>query len=363
MGQMMLWLFLIPVVIYFILLVYISRGFLIKQHYEAESNSGIYVSVVVACKNEEKNIASLLSDLTSQNYPGDKYDIIVVDDNSVDRTHAIASSFCEFGRVRVLKNKGSGKKSGLMTGMDESKAELILTTDADCRIKPGWIAAMASFFSRHNPDLIIGPVQIEGGEGFFQSFQKLEFLSLQGITAATARLERPVLCNGANLGFTKDIYSKYAGNLHNELASGDDIFLLQNIRFGKGKILWIGQKNAEIVTQPSGSISAFLRQRARWISKSGSYTDRFTQSVAVITLLANIAMALMTVGILFVPGIIVFSLSGLIIKSVPDLLILTVMASHYKKTNLLWWFLPSQVIYPFYVIAVSVYSLSRKNKW
>jgi poly-beta-1,6-N-acetyl-D-glucosamine synthase len=359
----MSWLLIIPPVLYFVLLIYISGGLRYNEVRKSVRNGSVKVSVVISCKNEEKNIASLLDDLAVQDYLPDLYEVIVVDDNSVDNTLAIVSSFCKTGRVRALRNSGSGKKTALRTGIMASDGYLILTTDADCRVGRHWVSAMESFFSANRPDLIIGPVHLSVKTGFFQKFQQLEFFSLQGITAATAGLGDPVMCNGANLSFTKEVYKRHSGDLHGGIASGDDIFLLQRIKAENGKISWLSDNDAVVTTGAAGSFRQFLNQRARWISKSGAYEDNFTQIVALIALIANIDLAFMLVAGLFIPDLLSVCTAGFFIKSVPDLLILSAITVRYKKTNLLWWFVPSQVIYPFYVITVSVYSLFRKNRW
>ncbi|MGD0582845.1 MAG: glycosyltransferase [Bacteroidales bacterium] len=359
----MLWLLIIPVIPYFLILAYIFRGHFRNKFLKGEVIDRVKVSVVIACLNEEEYLPSLLNDLAAQDYPADLFEVIFVDDHSVDNTGSVASSFCNRGRFRVLRNSGTGKKSALRTGIMASDGDLILTTDADCRVSCRWVSAVASFYSSNRPDLLIGPVHLSEERGLFHRFQQLEFFSLQGITAATAGLSDPVMCNGANLAFTRDIYEKHSGNLHDEIASGDDIFLLQSIKSENSKILWLGDRDAVVKTRAAGSFRQFLDQRARWVSKSGAYEDKFMRLLALITLIANIDFAFMLVGGIFIPGMLPVSVAGFIIKSIPDLMILCTVTSSYKKTNLLWWFIPSQVIYPFYVITVSVYSLFRKNRW
>jgi biofilm PGA synthesis N-glycosyltransferase PgaC len=362
-GKLMLWLLIIPLIPYFLFLIYIFRGLFLNKLLKRETKNDIKVSVVVACRDEEENLSFLLNDLIAQDYPSDLYEVIVVDDHSIDNTASIASSFYNNGTLKVLRNSGIGKKSAIRTGIIAAKGDFILTTDADCRLKKSWISSMASFYSENKPDLVIGPVYLIERTGFLPQFQALEFFSLQGVTAGSAGMGVPVMCNGANLAFPTEIYKKYSGKLHKEIASGDDLFLLHRIKADKGKILWNGNNDALVETKASISIKSFLRQRGRWISKSGSYEDRFTQILAIITLLANIDLAFLAAGSIVIPGMIDIYLAAFLIKSIPDFLIVSTMAGGYNKRNLLWWFIPSQVIYPFYVITVSVYSLFRRNKW
>jgi cellulose synthase/poly-beta-1,6-N-acetylglucosamine synthase-like glycosyltransferase len=359
----MFWLLIIPFIPYFFLLLYIFRGLLSSIQPKAESSSDLPVSIIIACKNEEESLPLLLHDLSAQNYPSGLFEVIVVDDESEDNTLSVADSFKGISGIKVLGSAGPGKKSAIRTGILAASGDLIITTDADCRLNHGWISSMASFYVRYKPDLIIGPVQFTEVSGFFHRFQELEFLSLQGITAGTAALGHPTMCNGANLAFNSGIYKRHSTGLHDDIPSGDDIFLMQRIHAEKGSILWIDDQDAIVETEPSSSMKQFLRQRARWLSKSGAYEDNFTIFLAVVTLAVNLDLSALLIFSIFLPHLFTVCLVAFILKSVADLLILTEITRRYKKRNLLWWFIPAQVIYPFYVITVSVYSLFRKNQW
>jgi len=359
----MVWLLIIPVLPYFLLLIYIYSGLFWKNTGKPDNSDDIKVSVIIACRDEEKNLSKLLNDLVSQDYSSEMYEVIVVDDHSIDNTGIIATSFYYNGTFRSIRNNGIGKKSALRTGIMDAKGDLILTTDADCKLSKGWIRSMVSFWKEENPDIIIGPVRLLDGSQFVPWFQELEFLSLQGVTAGTAGIGHPVMCNGANLAFTAETYKKYSGDLHLEIASGDDVFLLHRIKADKGRILCNDDKDSIVETKGAGSFISFLRQRARWVYKSGAYDDLFTKVLALITLTMNIGIVLLIGGAIYNPVFFPVLLAAIILKSIPDILILSRVTARYKKTNLLWWFIPSQVIYPFYVITVSVYSLFRRNKW
>jgi hypothetical protein len=209
--------------------------------------------------------------------------------------------------------------------------------------------------------MIICPVELQGGRGFFHRFQELEFLSLQGVTAGTAITEKPVMCNGANLAFTKQAYNLHSGDLHEEKVSGDDVFLLHSIKENKeNRILWLESADVLATTKTSETVSSFIHQRARWISKAGSYSDGYTVALAIVTFVTILLQTSLFVVGIFNPVFLLVFLAAFILKSIPDFLILQNTAMRYKKKNLLWFFLPGQFIYPFYVISVLVYFLLTK---
>ncbi len=348
----MVWLIILILIPYLYLLLKIYSGLLnIKPHKPSETPE-LFVSVIVACRNEEKSLPFLITDVMSQDYNPDHFELIVVDDNSIDGSYETAMGYNNSKNLIVLKNKGCGKKKAISTGVDASRGSLIVTTDADCRMGKEWLKTIVSFYTDNKPELIIGPVTLESRKGFFNRFQELEFLSLQGITAGTAAAGNPVMCNGANLAFRKEAYNRHAGNLHDELISGDDVFLLHSIKKESGKIVWLESEKAYVITRSATTLDSFLLQRARWISKAGSYRDMFTVVLAIVTLIIiSLQLTLLAAGIFDRLFLLVY-LAIYLLKSIPDFMILNNTASRYKKKYLMKWFFPAQLFYPFYVVGV-----------
>jgi len=349
----MIWIPLILILPYIILLIFYYRNLTKTELFSQTSNPSIPVSVIIACHNEEKNITFLLDCLSHQSYPSCLFEVIVVNDNSTDKTFEHASFFSGLQNLKILNNKGKGKKSAIRSGIAVSQGDLILTTDADCSMGENWISTIAAFYHKHDPDLIVCPVKLEKGSGFFKSFQEIEFLSLQGITAGSALSGKAIMCNGANLAFSRVIYKRHSENLHDEINSGDDIFLLHSIKGEKNsKILWLESMEASVTTKAAKSISSFLQQRKRWISKGTSYTDRNTIIAGVSTFAAVLLQLFYLFGSLINPILIYGFIFIFLLKSLPDYLIIRNTLKRYGKTALIKWFLPSQLIYPFYVIMV-----------
>jgi cellulose synthase/poly-beta-1,6-N-acetylglucosamine synthase-like glycosyltransferase len=360
----MQWLFLIILTPYIYLITKIYLSLIKIKPFHPKTDPEKFVSVVVACRDEEETLPLLLSDFPDQSCNPDLFEIIIVSDNSSDSTFEVASGFSRIRNMKVLKSAGSGKKKAIRTGVEASAGSYIIVTDADCRVGNNWLKTIASFEAEYQPEMIICPVQLLGGRGFFHRFQELEFLSLQGITAGTAAGQNPVMCNGACLAFQKETYLKYAGSLHDELASGDDVFLLHNIKSDRGKrIMWLESAEAKAVTPASDNLSSFIHQRARWISKAGAYSDRFTRLLAIVTFVTISVQLLLFVGGLFNSGLLLVFAVYFVLKSVPDFLVLSNTAARYGKKNLMRWFLPSQLIYPIYVLVIIPWSIVNRAKW
>src|SRR5688500_8028883 len=162
------------------------------------------ISIVIAARNEEANIAHLLGSLEQQVYPRELFEVIVVDDHSTDTTAHIVK---QFPRVKLISlkddNINSYKKKAIETGIGTATGSLIVTTDADCSCKPGWLNTIVGFYEEKKPVLIVAPVVIECNDSVLQIFQALDFMVLQGITAAAVFKKKLSMCNGANLAYKK----------------------------------------------------------------------------------------------------------------------------------------------------------------
>jgi len=359
----MQWLPAILIIPYLILLLHIYRGLLKIKPFEVAPVPGEFVSVVIACRNEEEQLPLLLKNLSDQDYPPQLYEVIVVNDNSTDKTFETASSFRGNCSFNTINNKGRGKKKALETGIRSASGNLIITTDADCSMGKDWIRSIESFYKKENPDLIICPVRFNSAGGFFGRFQELEFLSLQGITAGTAINGNGTMCNGANLAFKKEAYLNHYGDLHPEIATGDDVFLLHSLKKDRGaKIVWLESLSALVITASPPSFISYLKQRRRWISKSNSYNDRYSILLGIVTFVTiALTLILLTAGIIdhrFMPVFV----TVFVLKSVPDFLILNNTCGRYGKKELMNCFITAQICYPFYVMAVLIYSLVWPEK-
>ncbi len=350
----MQWLLLILLVPYICILLKIHGGLLRVRPFNKAQVPSLFVSVVVACRNEEVNLPALLRDISEQDYDPFLFELIIIDDNSTDSTFGTASRFPGIRNLRVLKSKGKGKKQAIRTGIEASSGKVIVTTDADCRMPESWLSTLAAFYIENNPDMVICPVKLETGHGFLHKFQELEFLSLQGITAGTAHAGCPVMCNGANLLFTRQVYDDNTDNLHDEIPSGDDVFLLHSIKKMHGRIMWLESGDAMVTTCSRGKFSSYIRQRVRWISKAGSYSDGFTSLLAIVTFVTILLEWSLLIAGIFNPLFLLILLTAIILKSIPDLLILRNTGKRYGRPDLMKVFLPSALIYPFYVLIVAL---------
>ncbi|NLP12134.1 glycosyltransferase [bacterium] len=240
-----------------------------RQHRTAEQPR---VVVIIPARNEAKDLGRCLDALQRQSYPTDRYEILVVDDDSSDDTAAVAQAH----GVRCVLSKSlppgwSPKKAALHLGIQLSRAEIILTTDADCVAPARWIETMISYFTE-KVGAVVSWVDIEANGALLSRLEALDAWSFQVVGAAAIGHQRPFLANGANWGYRRALYEQAGGFCGIEAAaSGDDDLLLQKMRRRKQRVAFADAPDCRVRTIPCGSLSAFLQQRLRWASKTALY--------------------------------------------------------------------------------------------
>ncbi len=356
----MQWLIAIFIIPYLIVLLKIYGSMKRASSFKSFPTPFFKISVIIPCRNEGKNLPYILGDLSFQDYPPDFFEVIVVDDNSTDGTLSSVLSEKRIRNLIVVKNTGAGKKDALRCGIDVATSGLIITTDADCRMGKKWISTIACFYNRGRQDLIIGPVKLSSRAGFLGRFQELEFMALQGVTYGTATAGQATMCNGANLAFPRSTYYDNAGNLHPEIQSGDDIFLLHSIKKGKRAVIeWLGSDEAVVETAQASLLKDLLRQRRRWLAKSRVYTDIHTVILGLVVFIP-VALILFTLAASFFNSrFIPVAFFLYLLKSVPDYLILKETTDKYRSPELMKWFIPAELVYPFYVAIVAIMSVRK----
>jgi cellulose synthase/poly-beta-1,6-N-acetylglucosamine synthase-like glycosyltransferase len=359
-----MWWLVIPVVIYSAGL--LALWLIIRRRKHGDLSSAFRktrVSVVVACRDEEKTITALLSSLAGQDYPAELLEIVVVNDHSTDRTPVAVSEFIAEHRqkssiiFRLINNPFTGKKSAVRFGVRHADGELILTTDADCVVGGGWVSAYAGFFAATEADMILGEVSQRSMAGFVAQFGMLEFSALQAVTEAAVKAGHPVMCNGANMAFRREVYMRHDGELRDEIVSGDDIFLLHAVKRGGGVIAFLDSRAAAAVTAGAVTAAALLRQRARWASKSFSYRDTATLTLAAATAACNAAVAAAAITTAVSINSLLLLPLLYAIRIIPDYLLTHNNIKKREERTPLLLFIISELIYPFYFILVALLSL------
>lgn len=239
-----------------------------------------FISVVIAVRNEEKNIQNCIRSILLNNYPKKLFEIIIVDDYSTDATileiEKIGSNQIH---IVSLENTGiskGGKKTALLTGIRIAKGDFIAMTDGDCAVQKNWLLYFAYHHEQMAKPCLAGLVRIFPLNSFAARFQALDNLATMGVNTAANYFSWHFAANGANLGIEKNLFFRlngYEGNEH--ISSGDDMFLIQKVAALDPSYIGVIKHADHIVnTSPEVSWDALLSQRMRWATKMFLYRDK-----------------------------------------------------------------------------------------
>ena len=239
------------------------------------------VSIIIPMRNEEAFIETTLNALKEQKYDG-KWEVIVVNDRSTDKSPEIAHDFCEkhpdFSVIDIPQNApqiASPKKRALNAGFLAAKGEFLLIADADCVPPPGWLNSMASCYA-NGASVVQGSKANNGKKNFLHAYQRLETLGFTLIEAAGFNRNKPILASSASIGYNKELFFKCGGfeGLY-DLASGDDDMLIHRMAKIEGtKFAYNWDPGSIMPTAPVDSWKVLLQQRARWGSNGAKYESK-----------------------------------------------------------------------------------------
>ena len=311
-------------------------------------NIQVKISVIVAARNEENNIGNLLEDLARQDYPKEFYEVIIVNDHSTDGT----ANRISFGRLMELPSHLEGKKNAIAFGIDAVQGELIITTDADCRVPPGWLKTIAAFYSATGAKFIAAPVMIAPSRSLLGIFQSLDFLTMQGITGASVHRKFHSMCNGANLAYPRNIFFEVNGfEGVDNIPSGDDMLLMHKIftRY-PGEVFYLKEQGAIVTTVAEKNWKDFLQQRVRWASKAVHYKDKRIFYELLLTYLVNVCFLAAAIISFFNSYTLGFFLLLLLAKVIVEFPFVNAVAIFFNRRRLMRYFVFFEPLHIIYII-------------
>jgi len=331
------------------------------------------ISVIIPARNEAANIGACMAALLKQQYPEHLYEVIIVDDHSEDETAAIVANYKDI-RVKCLRLAdyipagsvvNAYKKAAIATGIAHSFGELIVTTDADCIAPEGWLRHIAALYEEQQPVMIVAPVMYNANHTLVQVFQQIDFMSMQGITAAAHKLKLGNMSNGANLSFSKAAFEHvggYDGIQH--LASGDDYLLMMKLNnYAPNSISYLKSAHATVSTSPQPNWRSFLQQRIRWASKSGKYDDNRLTMILMLVYFFNFLFFILSIGVFFSHSTLYIVACIFMVKVLVELAFLIPVARFFGKSYVLWYFPFLQPLHISYIVVAGFLGFVGDYEW
>lgn len=264
----------------------IARAFYRERKYDTEISADKIdleeLTVVIPFRNEQERILELLSCINGLVKLPKQF--IFIDDHSIDGTADLLKKNLLIENYLILSSERAGKKHAIEQGVSYSTTRDILTFDADIQFEKQFFEHLEL---KTRKDMLILPVKMIGKS--WRTFFETDVDLANVLSCAFAGFGNPLLASGANLFFSKDAYLNYNNlAIHQHIASGDDMFLLNNFKKNDCSIQLITDKEVSVITSTPSSVKEYFHQRLRWLNKTTAVNDLATICSAVVQFILNL---------------------------------------------------------------------------
>jgi cellulose synthase/poly-beta-1,6-N-acetylglucosamine synthase-like glycosyltransferase len=361
----------------FYLIVHFGLTAGLKRLDHSQSDEMPFVSVIVAARNEEKNIRQLLQCLSHQTYS--HYEIIVVNDRSTDNTADVITRYQKnsstIKRIDITNLQGDmpAKKNALKAGIDASKGEILCFTDADCSPPPQWIEELVKSF-KPNTGLVAGysPYHFSFEHvpsiGILRKvlFKFIEYEEYRAAVWAAGSIGWNLgwLCTGRNLAYRRKVFDEVDGfdKIKMSISGDDDLFLQLVRKLTAWKINYVNSRESFIPTVPSENFWSFVEQRKRHFSAAKFFS---LQMKLFFFLYHSSNLVLLLSPFLFVINLLPLSvvLVLFISKFLSDIFLFTFSHRIFDASHFRYSFILMEVLYILYNSLIGPLGIFRKFTW
>ncbi|MBN2036346.1 MAG: glycosyltransferase [Chitinispirillaceae bacterium] len=356
---------------YLAAVLFLYRG--LKKIEPAGPQNNLTYSIVIAARNEEQNIIPCLETVFGQEMAPERFEVIVVNDRSVDRTASLcveyARNHARMSLITVVKTPDgvAPKKHAVMEGIKRSTNQIVVLTDADCRVGPQWLATIDRYFTEQT-GLVQGITaygEKSGMNRLFRGLQAIDFLSHGIVAAAAIGAGMPLNSNANNFAFRRAAFEDAGGygGASRKVVSGDDDLLLQRIaRKGRWRVRFMTDPAGSVVTMPTTTLQGVFEQRKRWGSKTVRYAPGQALFLAGIFMFYCVIIAMFTAGF-FQPRLFLIFFALLAIKLAGEYLLLIPGTALFRQKPLRPYILPASLVQVPLVILATIFGVFGRFSW
>ena len=200
---------------------------------------------------------------------------------------------------RGINDEGKGTKHALYRLLSAAETEYVWMMDDDIVLHS--LEVKGERLEVKGTDLLILPLRMQSENekpSLLERLQIAEYAAIQQLTIETAKRGHAVMCSGANLIAKRDRWLESYPDLHPEIPSGDDMFLLESFKRRGLKIAVCESEELTAIVRPHTSWNSFWKQRMRWAGKAPKYTDKDILCCGAMVLIANVLQILCPVVLL-----------------------------------------------------------------
>ena len=315
--------------------------------------------VIIPFRNEEKRISTIIESINKLTSLPKEF--VFINDHSNDKTVDIIQDNLKIDNYRVLDlpENISGKKAAIRYGIQNSKSEFILTTDADVVFTSDYIQNISKL---ELADMYLMPVTMKAKKLFGELYE-IDLILVNAVNVGLAGIKRPIMASGANLLFRRTSFLEYdTFESHQHISSGDDMYLLRDFRNNNADVRLISNPIVGIETETPQSFKEFIDQRLRWLGKTGNLKDHLSTTLSIVqAALTTIFFVLIFYYLIL--GHFEISLTILAWKTIIDLALFLPYFNRIKRLKT-WIFIPLyELLFPFYTFLIIILMPFYKPKW
>ncbi len=353
--------FIIRLYFYFLQLKFIKKF----KHTDTQ-NYFVPVSVIIAAKNEAKNLEKFLPEILQQDYP--EFEVVVVNDGSNDNTEEVLGKLkAKFLNLRTTFIKADpkfthNKKLAISIGIKAAQFEHMVFTDADCCVTSDqWLKLMTRKFQRH--EIILGYGGYLKKNSFINKLIRYDTVRIAILFLSKAASGKPYMGVGRNMAYTKTIYQKTKGfSSHYFISTGDDDLFINQASTSKNTTIEIDQ-NAFTYSVPPDNFREWMHQKSRHLSGSKYYSFGQKLFLGIESLSRSLFLLMIIASIIFFSNLL-WLLLGLFLL---DLIIYWFtnkpLLNHLKEKDLLAPGIIFDILVTFLIfIRLSLNIFTRQNK-
>jgi len=349
--------FAVPYIIICCIFIFILLKILNNQLLPLNSNSSVTnFSIVIAAKNEEENLLGLISALSKIDYPKENFEVIIVDDNSDDKTFQLAtdltSTLENFKVVKAEDKRYEGKRGALDYGISIAKHENIIITDADCIPESRWLIRYEEKFGK-GFDLIIGIAPFIQKQTLVNKISCYENFRNTLLTILSVKIGLPYTASARNFGFKKKSFEEFEGYKNTtDTISGDDDLLLREAVKNNLTIGLLTSKDSFVFSESKKSFKDYFNQRARHTQTSFHYSLK--------QILFLLTWHILNIAFLFSPLLAFINLYFLLPFAIKLILDLLISVLSQRKISYNFSFIETVYLQFFYEIFLIVHLFNAK---
>lgn len=228
------------------------------------------ISILIAARNEEHTILRCLNAIDALEYPKDKVEVLIGDDDSDDNTRAIVDNYISgkpnYRCITITENMGLARaKANVLAHLARlATTDLFFYTDADIAVPPAWVQSMLAPLT---PEVgVVTGITTISGPKLTDKLQSLDWIYSLGLVQVVSDIGLPVTSMGNNMLLRREAYEQTGGFENIPFSITEDIVVFNEVLKHGWQFRNIYSCGALALSLPASNLYSYLHQRKRWMS-------------------------------------------------------------------------------------------------